>query len=301
MKNSNSMGHFRHFLLVVCVFATIPGIGNTRTIAVDLYVKSGVLETADDRTLPVLCFASSETGQAFLPNSEIGLEVGDELLVTLHNQDDSYHGFEVLGLGGAGSSVAPGSSETFQFLFPEAGCWLYRDPVNLPINQGLGLTGPIVVIDQNADHDAEFLWHLNEFSEGWLTHHEAGEAIDTAIYLPNYFTVNGRSGADTMDDPRALLAGQVGDNLLIHVVNGGLRLHSLHFHGYHVNLVWRDGAPLSEPWVKDTIAIPAGGTALFQLTPHQSGLFPIHDHVVQSVTANGVYPLGMIVFADIQP
>ena len=170
-----------------------------------------------------------------------------------------------------------------------------------PVNQGLGLAGPIVVVDPSSEHDAEFLWLLDEFSEDWLMTHDSGGSIDATSYLPSYFTVNGLSGTDTLVDARATITGQVGDNLLIHAVNGGLRLHSIHFHGYHVDVLWRDGTALPVPWVKDTVAIPAGGTALFRLVPHQEGLYPIHDHVVQSVTANGVYPLGMIVFADIQP
>ncbi len=172
--------------------------------------------------------------------------------------------------------------------------------MDAPVNQGLGLAGAVVVSDPGADHDGEFLWLLAEHSEDWLDEHEAGQSIDDTVYLPNYFTVNGLSGLDTLDDTRATLSGQVGDSFLIHVVNGGLRLHSIHFHGFHVQVIWRDGTPLENVWEKDTVAIPVGGTALFELVPHQEGLYPIHDHVVQSVTANGVYPLGMIVFANIQ-
>lgn len=301
MTHCSELPRWRRWAILLVLAVSGASAAGAVTVSVDLYVRGGTLETTDGRSLPVLCYAGDGTGPARLPNPEISLQAGDELQVTLHNQDAAAHGFEIVGLVSAGSSVAPGTSQTFGFLFPDPGCWLYRDPVDTPVNQGLGLAGAVVVGDPGSTHDGEFLWLLNEHSETWLLDHQAGQPVDDAVYLPNYFTVNGLSGLDTLGDPRATVAGRVGDSLLIHAVNGGLRLHSIHFHGYHVQLLWRDGAALASPWEKDTVAIPAGGTALFLLTPHQPGLFPIHDHVVQSVTADGVYPLGMIVFADIQP
>ena len=270
------------------------------TVAVDLYVRPGALSTVDEHNLPALCYTLDSSGPASLPAPILTLNVGDELELTLHNDDDQPHGFEVVGLGGGDSIVAPGAAATFSYSFPSSGTWLYRDPVNYPVSQGVGLAGAIEVVDVSLDYDNEFIWLLGEHSEEWMTEYAADLVIDASRYDPDYFTINGLSGTDTSNDPRAHVVGLVGDDLLIRVVNGGLRLHSLHFHGYHVDVIARDGQPLAEPLEKDTVAIPVGGTAEFVLHPHQPGVFPIHDHVVISVTANGVYPLGMIVFTDIQ-
>ncbi len=269
-------------------------------LAVDLYVRPGTLATVDGTVLPTLCYAEQETGDAELPPPAFRLEAGDTWEVTLHNQDDTAHGIEVVGIGGSSSSVAPGSSELFVFDFPSSGTFLYRDPVAYPVNQGVGLAGIVEIADPGATHDADFTWLLMDHSEEWMNGVESGLSIDTAVYIPNYFTVNGLSGADTSGDPRAHITGRVGDQLLIRVANGGLRIHTLHFHGYHVDVMSRNGAELADPISKDTVPIPSGETAELMLTPHQGGIFPIHDHVVLSVAANGVYPLGMIVFTDIQ-
>ena len=282
------------------VVLLLTSIATARDVSVDIYVRAGTISTVDGRSLPALCYTLDPFGSAALPAPVLTLEAGDVLLATLHNQDDQPHGFEVVGLGGSDSSVAPGTAQTFSFSFPVSGTWLYRDPIDYPINQGLGLAGAIEVVDASAGYDNEYLWLLGDHSEEWMTAHEAGQIIDTTNYSPNYFTINGLSGTDTNNDPRAHVTGHVGDDLLIRVVNGGLRLHSLHFHGYHVEVIAREGQPLPAALVKDTIAIPVGGTAEFVLHPHQPGVFPIHDHVVLSVAANGVYPLGMIVFTDIQ-
>ncbi len=289
------------FTALGILFLAPVGISKAAVVATDLYLRSGSFRTIDDRVLPALCFSDQESGPVELNAPVLSLEAGDILSVTLHNQDSEAHGLEIVGVGGQLSSVSPGTSETFEFSFPEAGTWLFRDPVNYPLNVGLGLAGTVEVHDPSATHDAQFLWFLGEHSEDWMVNYDAGFQVDTSSYFPNYFTINGVSGADIGDDPRAHLVGRVGDELLIRVVNGGLRLHSIHFHGYHVQVVARNGASISAPRIKDTIAVPVGETAEFLLVPHQPGVFPIHDHVVLAVAGNGVYPNGMIVFTDIQP
>ena len=300
IRSSFSIRNLVHVWILAGTLACVAYGATAATVSVDLYVRPGTLNTVDGRGLPALCYTLDSLGPAVLPAPILTLNTGDELAVTLHNQDDQPHGLEVVGLGGNDSSVAPGTAQTFSFSFPESGTWLYRDPVNYPVGQGLGLSGAIEVVAVSAAYDNEFLWLLADHSEEWMTAHEAGQVLDTTVYKPNYFTINGLSGTDTSNDPRVHITGQVGDSLLIRVVNGGLRLHSLHFHGYHVAVIAREGQPLPAPLEKDTIAIPVGGTAEFVLRPHQPGVFPIHDHVVLSVAANGVYPLGMIVFTDIQ-
>jgi FtsP/CotA-like multicopper oxidase with cupredoxin domain len=293
----------RNFVTISILAGTLACVAagaTAATVTIDLFVRPGALNTVDGRSLPALCYSLDSLEPSVLPAPILTLDSGDELEVTLHNQDVQPHGFEVVGLGGTNSSVEPGMAETFSFSFPGPGTWLYRDPVNYPVGQGLGLSGAVEVVETISTYHNEFLWLLGDHSEEWLTANEASQIIDTTNYNPNYFTINGLSGLDTSNDPRAHITGQVGDNLLIRVVNGGLRLHSLHFHGYHVEVIARDGQPLPAPLEKDTVAIPVGGTAEFLLRPHQPGVFPIHDHVVLSVAANGVYPLGMIVFTDIQ-
>lgn len=268
-------------------------------LSVDVYLRPGELVAVDGVILPTLCFTDAATGPPALPSPVYRLNQGEDLVVTLHNNDDQPHGFEVLGIGGSDWVVAAGGSDTRTFSFPDAGTFIYRDHVDYPVNAGIGLVGMIEVRDPGLVADGEFTWFLGDHSQNWMTAADLGDPIDTSVYDPNYFTVNALAGFDTMGDPSAYVEGAVGDRLYIRVANGGLRLHTLHFHGYHVDIVRRNGTTLPAPISKDTIPVPVGETMELLLIPHQDGLFPIHDHVVLSVTANGVYPLGMIVFANI--
>jgi len=302
MSRRSESSRDRTFLVIaltLLIASAMPAA--SAVVSETLYIRSGQLSTVDGRTLPALCYTSTATGSISPMGPALTLTAGDVLSLTVHNQDDAAHGFEIVGVGGGNSSVSPWSAQTFEFEFPEPGTWLYRDPVGYPLNAGLGLAGAVEVLDPASGYDDEFLWLLSEHSEDWMTAHERGDPVDTSVYRPNYFTINGASGGDIGLDPRAHLVGHVGDRLLIRVVNGGLQLHSLHFHGYHVQVIARNGIDLAAPIEKDTIAIPTGQTAEFVLEPHQPGVFPVHDHVVLSVTANGVYPMGMIVFTEIQP
>jgi FtsP/CotA-like multicopper oxidase with cupredoxin domain len=285
----------------LAVLPSSPAPAGAATVDVTLFVRPGTLETIDARSLPALCFTAVDTGAAALPSPVLRIDAGDSLRVTLDNRDTAPHGFEIVGVGGSASSVPGGYVDTFSFLLPDAGTFLYRDPVGYPVNQGCGLAGMLEVANPAATWDAENGWLLGDHSETWMTEADAGSPIDTAVYDPNYFTVNGLSGTDTMGDPRALVTGAVDDEILIRIANAGLRLHTIHFHGYHVEILRRNAVPLPAPIIKDTVPIPVGETADLVLRPHQGGVFPIHDHVVLSVTANGVYPLGMIVFANITP
>ncbi|MBZ0270202.1 multicopper oxidase domain-containing protein [bacterium] len=285
----------------LAALASPPAPAPAAVIDVSLFLRPGELATVDARSLPALCFTAADTGAAVLPSPVLRVDAGDSLRVTLDNRDTAAHGFEIVGVGGAASSVPGGYVATFTFHLPDAGTFLYRDPVAYPVSQGCGLAGMLEVADPAATWDAENGWLLGDHSETWMTAADAGDPVNTAVYDPNYFTVNGLSGTDTMNDPRALVAGAVGDEILIRIANAGLRLHTIHFHGYHVEILRRNAVPLPAPILKDTVPIPVGETADLVLRPHQGGVFPIHDHVVLSVTANGVYPLGMIVFANITP
>ena len=106
MKASRIIGIKCTFLIVLSVsmaFLLQPGI--SATVSVDLYVRDGYLNTVDGRSLPALCYTFDSSGSAALPAPAITLNRGDDLVVTLHNQDDLAHGIEVVGIGGDNSSV----------------------------------------------------------------------------------------------------------------------------------------------------------------------------------------------------
>jgi FtsP/CotA-like multicopper oxidase with cupredoxin domain len=94
---------------------------------------------------------------------------------------------------------------------------------------------------------------------------------------------------------------QVGDTIYIVVLNSGKMLHTLHFHGYHVEIVNASINSRYNGWIKDSFGILTGEILMLKLIPNKPGLYPVHEHNLINVTTNGVYPGGMLNLIDIQP
>jgi len=122
----------------------------------------------------------------------------------------------------------------------------------------------------------------------------SGGTINTSVYKPNYFLMNGKGGFDGMMDANTTIDGMVGTSCLVRIVNGGQFSHSLHFHGNHIQVLTINGVRQSSPYqLVDVINIPPMGTADVLYVLNQLGEYPMHVHTAQMETANGVYLNGV--------
>ncbi len=185
--------------------------------------------------------------------------------------------------------------EDVDFIAPKAGTYVYLDPLNAPVNRVMGLHGVLVVLPNPVGQHTPYsdptpriqqlfddlgatahfpghpwdpvrnaVWVFNTIdpvkniaaaaSTGGIT-----PAAFLSGYLPQYFTINGKSGffgaqhghdhdsggedhshEDLLDrftfDIQANISikGRVGQPVLIRNVNAGLMWHSPHIHGNHV-------------------------------------------------------------------
>ncbi|WP_305047058.1 multicopper oxidase domain-containing protein [Geoalkalibacter sp.] len=195
--------------------------------------------------------------------------------------------------------IARGDDVHIEFHAPAPGTYMYLDPFNAPVNRVMGLHGALVVLPNPLNNRTPFADPTNEvrllFNHLGTTEHFPGHpwdparnavwvfntvdpvknalaaANDTAIapsnflggYLPQYFTINGKSGFfgsqhhhttpdggdngdhdddhDHAGDRRAFdlaanisIRGRVGQPIVIRNLNAGLMWHSPHIHGNHV-------------------------------------------------------------------
>lgn len=206
------------------------------------------------------------------------------------------------------SQVAIARSQTveIEFTAPQPGTWVYLDPTNAPVNRMLGLHGVLVVLPQpvgangtpyasptpnvqrlfddlgRSEHFPGHPWD-SERNAVWVTNTIDPDKCRTADtsrvvpateflagILPQYFTLNGKSGFFAAQhgqsvfprfDPEGLrvarrnvehtsklpvdrgfhdthanvaVHGEVGQPCVIRCVNAGLMWHSLHIHGNHL-------------------------------------------------------------------
>ncbi len=248
--------------------------------------------------LPIKSFSQSPTQSVTVSRLVLKINTGDRLQLTVINQDAVAHGVKWT-FNDRSVMLGPGASDMLTLEPTAPGVYPFIDPTDYPFNVARGLSGAVVVKNP-ADVAPDFVWFLNEHDLEWLKALDSNKTVDPASYRPDYFTINGLSFPASQSDPLSMVVGQVNQPLNIWIVNGGLWVHPLHFHGYHVTLINHNGQAYPADFSKDTFPVKPGEGIQVRLTPHQAGMFPVHDHALMSATARGVYPNGMMAMLNIQ-
>jgi FtsP/CotA-like multicopper oxidase with cupredoxin domain len=231
---------------------------------------------------------------SFFPDRTLIAETGStiSLRVTNHLAQDHRMQFLTAGEGYSHAStgdIKPGQTGYLDFPAPSAGTYLYcdpgaypADPTRDPVQRVLGLYGVLVVIDPKSpwvsmpggpEFERQWLWILHNVDPVW-----AGIALrngtvdpDKTPVFPRYFTLNGRSGFESLAastdealnrvrEEDTLMSGSarqvdvrnfslgaaegtVRTGQLMRFVNAGVIHHQLHFHGNHLWTVNRNGTP----------------------------------------------------------
>jgi hypothetical protein len=81
-----------------------------------------------------------------VPGPVLRVKEGSRVQITITNERKETHGFEIAGIPGTKTEIAPGYSSTITFYAPTAGTYLYHDAFgNTPLYRLLGLHGVMVV------------------------------------------------------------------------------------------------------------------------------------------------------------
>jgi FtsP/CotA-like multicopper oxidase with cupredoxin domain len=269
-----------------------------------LFITPGThaVNGAGGATLGVWGYTDVAGANPMVPGPLLEAEEGDTVTVTVYNQHSLAHNFVVRGLSSDATAIAAGGSRTYSFPTANAGVYLYHDSLNSNINREMGLYGAVVVRAAGGANrawsggpafDAERLWIVSEMDKArWNDVAAAGGSVNTGVYRPNYFMLNGQGGFDAMHDPSSVLSVATGQVGLVRIANAGQFDHSLHFHGNHFQLIAVDGNRLGSFEWSDTYNIKPGTTAML-LFRQPAGIYPMHIHTAQMETANGVYLNGV--------
>lgn len=256
-----------------------------------LYISKGVLTI--NGTATAFCSFNS-TDSLTTQNGNIQNLLQDSLKLTIFNNDTFEHTFTIEGI--IDQTISAQSSSNIKIKFAEAGTYLYYSDKSY--GRLIGASGILSVVNQT---DIHYYWNMYEV-ESAISHNLADlslTSISTSSYTPNIFTINGFSYPNTTTDSTGHVQQNVGDTIYISIVNSGNMEHTLHFHGYHVELLDIKVNKKQQGWIKDTFPIKIGEAMTVKLIPNQAGAYPVHDHNLINVTNAGVYPGGMITVLDI--
>jgi hypothetical protein len=213
------------------------------------------------------------------PRRTIIAEQGATVRLRVHNHLAQQHRFTVSGIAGATVAVPPGRSADLSFTPTVPGTYVYWSNVRAPVERVLGLHGVLLVTPADdpwragpgsMPFERQWLWIVHDVDPVWGQLAAAGTAIDPVARpsVPRYFTLNDRSGyrslavsqdeesneaahQDTLPsgwprrtdvrDPEA--PGRRGQ--VVRMVNTGVAVHQMHFHGNHIWTHRRENRDLS--------------------------------------------------------
>jgi len=291
--------------LVISLLTVFSASAHAASHSYTIYIRAGNLtvEGSGGATIPAWGYTDLANGTPKIPGPVVEAREGDSVTVTVFNDHDLDHNFVVQGLTTDTAAIAYGKSRQYTFSTPKAGVYFYRDTLNNNINREMGLYGAVVVRTADGSNRAwtdgpafnsERLWVVSEMDKPrWNDVAAAGGKVDTDVYRPNYFLINGMGGFKAMKDENTYLDGLVGDTALVRIVNAGQFSHSLHLHGTHVQVLDVNGTRLSAFEWMDTVDLKPGSTMMIMHHFAQKGEYPMHVHTAQMETANGVYLNGV--------
>ena len=236
---------------------------------------------------------------SFFKAENFTFELGSDDTLDLHivNNDTLDHTFTIDNVITSANVISASSALDLLVVLPNDGAFRFYSDV--AYGRLLGASG-ILMKGYNAY--PKFYWNMFE-QNGVLSYSYADlSATTTPVnYVPDLFTINLDVHPNLEFDPLAKVVGNVGDTLIITVVNSGQMEHTLHFHGYHVEILDASLNIKMNGWSKDTFPIELGEVIVLELVPHQEGTYPVHEHNLINVTSSGSYPGGMLNLIEIQP
>jgi FtsP/CotA-like multicopper oxidase with cupredoxin domain len=131
----------------------IPGLYRTEAFAaaqtIDLTMEAAMVEMVDGTQVFHWLF-STPTGTPpvltpSFPGPVIFATTGDDITINITNKLNEPHAFQILGTRVLTPPINPDKTGTVRFKAPDAGTYLYIDPLNDPVNRVLGLHGALIV------------------------------------------------------------------------------------------------------------------------------------------------------------
>ena len=238
--------------------------------------------------LEVYFCAFNESSEFSPKNLNLNADADEEINLEIFNNDDLPHTFTIDGL--VDEEIAAGESASVSFTISEEGTYRYYSSYSYGMKTGA--SGILLI---GYTDIPQFYWNL--FDCEHTLSQELAENTTSEIpsdYQPELFFINGAHFPNTLEDPETYIEIELGDEIIISILNSGNMEHVLHFHGFHVEVLQSEILDHYTGWIKDTLPFKCGEMMTVKLTADQPGIYPVHDHNLIAVTNVGFYPGGML-------
>ena len=207
---------------------------------------------------------------AMLPGPEIRVTEGDNVRVILRNglpESTTIHWHGLQGvpnkMDGVGNitqpPVKPGETFTYEFVAKNPGTHMYHSHIHAMKQMGSGLLGALIIEPKDKSayptFDREYTLVLNDTILG--------------------FTINGKGFPAT-----EALTAKKGERILVRFMNEGNMSHPMHLHGMPMQAYARDGYPLPQPYMCDTLDVAPGNRYEVFIDATEAGAWAFHCHIL---------------------
>ncbi|MDX9974526.1 MAG: copper oxidase [FCB group bacterium] len=173
-------------------------------------------------------------------------------------------------------AIEPGETGMYEFIFPDHGTFMYHPHFDNMTQEGMGLTGMIVVHPRRPDRPQptrDFVLMLHE----WFI--EGGTARPNPFVMTdfNILTMNGKVFPDTYP-----CVAELGDRVWMRWGNlSPMDHHPIHLHGYAFKVIATDGGPIAESAQipETTVLVHVGSTRTIEFYADNPGDWLCHCHM----------------------
>jgi manganese oxidase len=224
------------------------------------------------------------TYEGTVPGPQIHVEVGDRVRIVLHNDlpmatDLHLHGIDVdNAMDGVAPItqpvVQPGESFTYEFTADEPAVAMYHAHHHGQLQVPNGMLGTIFV--------GRVALPTGRTVGGRPIPADLTVSQELPLVLNDSgvigYSLNGKSFPAT-----APIVARQGDWILVHYVNEGGQIHPMHLHQFDQVVVAKDGFPLDQPYVADTVNVAPGERYSVLVHLDAPGTWVWHCHILNHV------------------
>lgn len=222
-----------------------------------------------------------------VPGPMIEVAEGDRVRIYVTNKLPApttvhWHGVLIVcGMDGVAGitqpAIPPGETFLYEFVFPDSGTFMYHPHFDSMTQEGMGLTGMILVHKREPDIEKrpnrDFAIMLQEWNI------DVGTARPNTLKMDfNVLTMNGKVMPAT--EP---LVAELGDTVWVRYGNlSAMDHHPIHLHGYSFKIIGTDGGWAPDKSVlmpETTVLVPVGAAKVIEFLANNPGDWIFHCHM----------------------
>ena len=240
-----------------------PTMSDDGFVTFDLTCEELEWETKPGTSFPAYTY------NGIVPGPELRVTEGDNVRINVtNNMNEStgvhWHGvilpYEMDGVPFLTQPVIePGATFTYEFQAVNPGSHMYHSHHNAAEQVVRGLLGAFIIEPADKSNEpeveAEYTFILNDSGLG--------------------FTINGKSFPFTQP-----IVAKLGQKIRLRYMNEGLMIHPMHLHGIPQLVFSKDGWPLPQPYMCDTLNIAPGERYDVLVDCQYPGLWAFHCHIL---------------------